>query len=154
MENDDAGTDRSTQTAQTLLHDLAGDRVVLAGRLRSPRWLYPAAGLLMAIFVASPAVSNDGLRGTITFATALGFLALGLAHQRITGVRLGMGGPIAFVVVALTVFTGLFLLSASYGLALVSPWWVIPPAVLAFAAVGFLGRWLERMQVGEVRRGR
>lgn len=118
----------------------------LAGRVRAPGWLYPAAGALMAIFVASPAVPSDGLRSTITFGTALGFLALGVAHQRITGVRLGMGGPIALLVVVLTGITSLLLLSASYGLARLSPRWVIPPAVLAFAAIVVLGRWLERTQ--------
>lgn len=155
MENDRSRTrDTPTQTARTLLQDLAGDRAALAGRLRAPGWLYPALGALAAVYVASPAIPADGPRRTLVLIAAVTTILLSIAYQRISGVKLGRTGVLGVVIVAAGVATVLLFLSVSYGLALLSPWWVIAPAAVAFGVVVALGRWLEKVHQGEVRRDR
>jgi hypothetical protein len=157
MENDfstETPSRPSGAQAQRVLRDLDSDRVALADRITAPRWLYPLFGLVVAIFIATPAIPAVGARNlvdAILFAVAIGLL---FAYQRRSGVRIGRVGPRgAGLLVGMLVLT-LVLLSTSFGLvSLLSAWWVLAPALVGFVAVSFAGRWFDRLYRENLHRG-
>lgn len=149
-----SSTHPSGARAQALLHDLSSDRAALADRLQAPRWLYPLIGLIAAGYVASPAIPLDGsvILGILLAAS----LVLVLSHRRLSGVRpsrAGTRGPGLIVNLVGGVLL-LVLISTSFGLvSLLSPWWVLAPALVGFIAALILGRWFDLRYRENMRRG-
>ena len=153
--NDSAASDGSPRDASALLSDLAADRAALADRLVAPGWLYPALGLMTALYVASPFVEPDVVRRSIAGFAIAGIIALVLGYQRMTGVRVSRaGGPARLTLWILLVAT-LLLLSVSLGLASFGlNWWIALTGAASFGLTVSLGRMFDRQYREHVRRGR
>ena len=141
--------------AQQVLADLDNDRATLAQTLAAPRWLYPLVALIVAGFLATPAIRTVDPRNIVTGILIAAAIALVLTYRRHTGVRVGqIGARGAGLLVGLLVVT-LLLLSTSFGLsASLNPWWVVAPALVGFAVVLAGGRWFDRLYRENLRRGR
>ena len=144
----------SDTQAQHALRDLGSDRAALAERLAAPWWLYPLSALIVAGFVATPAIKSDETRNAVVGLLIAGFIVLLLAYQRLSGVRVGrIGTRGSALVVGLLVAT-LLLLSTSYGLvASFSAWSVLAPAVVCFVMVLIGGRRFDRLYRENLSRG-
>jgi hypothetical protein len=123
---------------RTLLAEMHRDRAALSERAKLPRWFSLAVGLVLAGWVASPAV-NAGRSSMAYVFAVVAVLLLISAARRSTGVRYaGLGRRGWFVGTALLVCAlGLY----SISLALVSlnlSWWVIAPSLVMFSA-GWVG---------------
>lgn len=141
--------------AQQALRDLDSDRAVLAERLAAPWWLYPLSALIVAGYVATPAIRSDNLRNAVVGLLIAGFIVLLLAYQRLSGVRVGRTGARGGALLVGLLVATLLLLSTSYGLvASFSAWWVLAPAVACFAMVLIGGRWFDRLYRENLSRGR
>jgi hypothetical protein len=114
------------------------DRATLRDRAKMPRWFPIAVGMVLAGWVASPAVDPDRHSGAYVFALVAVLLLLDTA-RRSTGVRhaaLGSRGwlvGIALLAIAMALY--------STSLALVSlnlSWGVIAPSLAMFVA-GWVG---------------
>lgn len=141
--------------AHQALHDLELDRATLAERLAAPGWLHPLFALVVAAFVATPAIRVDEARNTIVgLLIAVTFVLLA-TYQRLCGVRVGRTGIRGAALVIGVLAATLLLLSTSYGLvSLLTGWWVLAPAAACFVMVLAAGRWLDRLYREELRRGR
>lgn len=110
--------------------------------------------LLVAGFVATPAIDSDNLRNMVAGALIAASVILFSDYQRLSGVRvrrIGFSG--AALLVGLVVGT-MLLLSASYGLvSLLPPWWVLAPAMLCFVLILAGGRRFDHLYRESLRRG-
>jgi hypothetical protein len=145
----------TSKVAEDVLRDLASDRRPLTARLAAPWWVHPLVALLVAGYVATPAISPGAVHNVVVGILAGAFVMLVAGYRWCTGVRLNRVGVRGGAVLAGLVVTVLLLLSASNGLtASPSAWWVIAPAVLCFVAVLAGSRWFERLSREDLRRGR
>ena|SRR5690554_1376118 len=144
----------SEAEAQQALRDLGTDRAVLAERLAAPWWLYPVSALIVAGYVATPAIQSDTARNIVVGFLIAVFILFLLTYQRLSGVRVGRTGvPGTALLVGMLVAT-LLLLSTSYGLvASFSAWWVIAPAAVCFAIVLIGSRRFDRLYRENLSRG-
>jgi hypothetical protein len=114
------------------------DRATLRDRAKMPRWFSIAVGMVLASWVASPAVDPDRNSGSYAFALVAVLLLLNTA-RRSTGVRHAALRSRGWLVGAALLAIAMALYSTS--LALVSldlSWWVIAPS-LAMLIAGWLG---------------
>ncbi len=140
--------------AQQLLCGLDSDRATLAERLAAPWWLYPLFALIVAGFVATPAIRSDDSRNAIVGLLIAGTIVLLLAYQRLSGVRIGRTGARGGALLVGLLGATLLLLSTSYGLAAsLSAWWVLAPAAVCFVTVLVGGRWFDRLYRENLSRG-
>lgn len=149
MENDSAAGPAvrpSSTQAQQLLRDLDSDRAALAERLAAPGWLYPLFAMIVAGYVATPALRSSEPRNAVVGILIVGTIVVLVTYQRLSGVRVGRIGVWGGVVLAGLLVVTLLLLSTSYGLvASLSPWWVLAPAAVCFVVVLAGGRWFDRL---------
>ncbi len=151
----DATADSSRPgNASGLLDELATDRAVLADRLAAPAWLYPAFGVLTAIYVASPLFGpGPGRRAIAGIAIAATFLLV-WGYRRLSGVRVLRAGAPARLTLVLLFLATLLLLSVSLGLASFGlTWWIVLPALASFGLTVALGRLFDRQYRQKVRSG-
>lgn len=146
MENDRHGErgeppDENRSVASSLLGDLTSDRRSLAARLVAPAWLYPAFGLITALYVAAPLIEPAPTRRAPAGLTLAATLILVWGYQRLTGVRVSRASAPARATLVGLVCATLLLLSASFGLKSFGlDWWIILPAAASFALTVALGR--------------
>lgn len=141
--------------ASGLLNDLAVDRAVLADRLTAPWWLYPAFGVIAAVYVASPLIETDLLRRIITGIAIASTIVLVASFQRITGVKVARAGAPARLTLILLLLAVLLLLSTSFGLASFGLYgWIVIPAAASFGLTVVLGKLFDSQVRDKVRRGR
>ena len=147
---DDTPTD-----ASRLLNDLAGDRASLAERMAAPGWLYPAAGLLAAIYIATPLIEADAVRRIAAGATIGSIAFLVWAFQIATGVKVSRAGAAAQLTLGVLVMAILVLLSTSFALASLGlNWWILLPSAAGFVLTIFLGKRFHSQYRDRVRHGR
>lgn len=140
---------------QNLLRDLDADRASLAGRMAAPWWLYPAFGVIIALYVASPAIESEATRRVVVQLAMASSVVLLFVYHRISGVRVSRVGVRGAVRLGVLVCAILALLSTSFGLASFdAQWWIAIPAAVSFGLVVILGRWFDRLYRDELRRGR
>lgn len=133
-----------SRDAQKLLHDLAADRDALAGRIVAPGWLYPAFGVIAALYVASPAIDPESVRNVVVGLAIAFTVILSFGYQRISGVRMSRVGARGAVILGVLLCATLVLLSVSFGLASFDlQWWIMVPAAASFGLVLILGRWFD-----------
>lgn len=145
----------AAEGSQQLLNDLAADRTQLARHIEAPRWLYPVAGLLAAIFIASASIDGDMTRRVVAGLALASIFLLVWGFQRATGVKLSRAGRPAQLILFTHVLALLLLLSVSFGLASLDlHWWIILPALIGFALTVALGKRFHRQYSDEVRHGR
>jgi hypothetical protein len=145
----------SSIQAQRLLHELESDRAALAERLAAPGWLYPLVALIVAGYVATPAVRSSEPRNAVVGGLIVGTIVVLIAYQRLSGVRVGRIRVRAGAVLTALLVVTLVLLSTSYGLvASLSAWWVLAPASACFVVVLFGGRWFDRLYREDLGHGR
>ena len=140
-------------SSRKILDTLEGDRARLIARVGMPAWLAPTIAGLAAVWVASPALSDQASTSVYPVSLAGVMIAIYLA-ARTAGVRHGrLRGRAAWVVAAASLI-GLMLHSTSLGLVSFDlHWWVVLPA-LATAGVGFAAtRLVERESLARVNRG-
>ncbi|GAA1121676.1 hypothetical protein [Citricoccus alkalitolerans] len=158
MENDfDSGpaVRPSSTQAQQLLRDLESDRAALAERLTAPGWLYPLFALIVAGYVATPALRSSEPRNAVVGILIAGTIVLLLAYHRLSGVRVRRIGVRGGALLAGLLVMTLLLLSTSYGLvASLSAWWVLAPAAVCFVVVLIGGRWFDRLYREDLGHGR
>ncbi|MGO1973820.1 MAG: hypothetical protein ACTH2Q_12775 [Propionibacteriaceae bacterium] len=141
--------------AAQALAGLDADRSAVAARAATPGWLLPLISLVVAGFVAAPALPGGGARGGGFAFAAVALVVLVWLYQRQAGVkssRLGLAGwqlYLAAVVVALLMFS-VSLGLVSFGLNV----WVVLPALVAGAATWLFGRGVEMSVRSEIRDGR
>jgi hypothetical protein len=141
--------------AQELLQDLNADRATLAGRMAAPWWLYPAFGVITAIYVATPAIEPEANRHVVTGIVIASAVALPLVYQHISGVKMSRVGAHGMVILGVMMCATLLLLSTSFGLAAVdAQWWIALPIAFGFGLVVILGRRFDRLYRAELRRER
>ncbi len=157
MENDFAAGPAvrpSSTQAQQLLRDLDSDRAVLAERLTAPGWLYPLFALIVAGYVATPAIRSSEPRNAVVGILIVSTIVVLLAYQRLSGVRAGRIGVRGGALLGGLLVVTLLLLSTSYGLvASLSAWWVLAPAAVCFVVVLVGGRWFDRLYREDLGRG-
>lgn len=150
-DSDENDTRVSSTTASGVLDTLNNDRDVLVSFVTTPPWLYPAVGVVLALFVASPAIGS-GVGPSFAVVAVLALLFASRVTSRVRRVRLGWCGM--FVVAGLVAVV-LVMLSTSLGLlALKLNWWTIAPVAATFAATLAFGRLFDRFQMQDIRRGR
>lgn len=158
MENDSTAGPAvrpSSAQAQQLLRDLDSDRAALAERLAAPGWLYPLFALIVAGYVATPALRSSEPRNAVVGILIVGTLVVLLAYQRLSGVRVGRIGVRGGALLGGLLVVTLLLLSTSYGLvASLSPWWVLAPAAGCFVVVLIGGRCFDRLYREDLGRDR
>lgn len=112
----------------------------------------PAFGALTALYVATPAIAEDGSRGVVVgLAMASGILLLA-GYQHISGVK--VSGADGRGTVTLGLCAVLALLSASFGLAAADlRWWISAPAAVSFRLVLIAGRRFDRRYRERLGRG-
>lgn len=141
------------QVRQTL-QDLHQDRASLAQRLVVPWRLHCVVALLVAGFVATPAIGPDTVRSVVVGALSAPIVLLPYGHRRLRGARLRRTGLPGVVLLLALLLGTLLLLSVSFGLvSLLSSWWVLAPATAGFVLVLIGGRSLDRTQLDRVRHG-
>jgi hypothetical protein len=140
--------------AQQALRDLGSDRAALAERLAASWWLYPLSALIVAGFVATPAIQSDEPRNAVVGLLIAGCIVLLFAYQRLSGVRVGRIGARGGALLVGLLVTTLLLLSTSYGLvASVTPWSALAPAVVCFVMVLIGGQRFDRLYRENLSRG-
>lgn len=145
----------SSMQAQQILQDLESDRATLAERLAAPGWLYPLVAMIVAGYVATPAVRSSEPRNAVVGGLIVGTIVVLIAYQRLSGVRVGRIRVRAGAVLTALLVVTLVLLSTSYGLvASLSAWWVLAPAAACFVVVLFGGRWFDRLYREDLGHGR
>jgi hypothetical protein len=145
----------SNTQAQQLLRELDSDRVALAERLAAPGWLYPLFALIVAGYVATPALRSSEPRNAVVGGLIVGTIVVLLAYQKLSGVRVGRIGLRGGVLLGGLLAVTLLSLSTSYGLvASLNPWWVLAPAAVCFVVVLIGGRWFDRLYREDLGRGR
>jgi len=145
----------SSAQAQQLLSELESDRAALAERLTAPGWLYPLFALIIAGYVATPALRSSESRNAVVGVLIVGTIVLLFASQRLSGVRIGRIGLRGGALLAGLLAVTLLLLSTSYGLvASLSAWWVLAPAAVCFAVVLIGGRCFDRLYREDLGHGR
>ncbi|GAA4283730.1 hypothetical protein GCM10022261_12610 [Brevibacterium daeguense] len=145
----------SNTQAQQLLRELEFDRAALAGRLAAPGWLYPLFALIVAGYVATPALRSSEPRNAVVGILIVGTIVLLFAYQRLSGVRIGRIGVRGGALLGGLLVVTLVLLSTSYGLvASLSAWWVLAPAAVCFVVVLIGGRRFDRLYREDLGRGR
>lgn len=159
MENDASshGAYPSGTDAQQVLSALDSDRAALADRLQAPWWLHAVVALIVAGYVALPALWPDGVRWVAYGLVVCGGFAAQIAYRRIAGVRVSKRKVWQVELAAGAALAALLLLliSTSFGLvASLSPWWVLAPTTAAFAIALVLSRWFERIYREALRRDR
>lgn len=158
MENDSAAgpvVRPSSTQAQQLLRDLDSDRAALAARLAAPGWLYPLFALIIAGYVATPALRSSEPRNAVVGILIVGTIVLLLAYHRLSGVRVGRIGLRGGALLGGLLVVTLLLLSTSYGLvASLSLWWVLAPAAVCFVVVLIGGRRFDRVYREDLGHGR
>lgn len=125
---------RPPEHPRTLLAEMHRDRAALSERAKMPRWFALGVGVVLASWVASPAVNPDRDSAYYVFVVVAVLLLLDTA-RRSTGVRHAALGRRGW-------FVGIALLASAMGLystslALVSlnlSWWVIAPSLAMFSA--------------------
>lgn len=138
-----------------LLHDLDADRAALAGRVAAPRWLYPAFGVIAALYVASPAIEPDTTRSVVLWLAIAFSLVFSFGYQRISGVRMSRVGIRGGMILGVLGGATFALLSISFGLASFDlQWWITVPTAAELGLMVILGRWFDRVQREELRHGR
>jgi hypothetical protein len=80
----------SPDDVQDALRTVGEARLGLAGRLRSPSWYHPAAGVVLAVLVAALGLPDE-LHLPLMLAGVAAVTVLTAAHRRATGVFLGAG---------------------------------------------------------------
>lgn len=145
----------SSNDVQNLLRDFDADRVALARRMAAPWWLYPAFGVITALYVASPAIESDANRRVVVQLAMVSTIFLLFGYQRLSGVRVSRVGLRGAVILGVLVCATLALLSISFGLASFDmQWWIAIPAAVSFGLVVILGRRFDFLYRDELRRGR
>jgi hypothetical protein len=145
----------SSTQAQQLLRELDSDRAALAEQLAAPGWLYPLFALIVAGYVATPALRSSEPRNAVVGVLIVGTIVVLLAYQKLSGVRVGRIGLRGSVLLGGLLAVTLLSLSASYGLvASLTPWWVLAPAAVCFVVVLIGGRWFDRLYREDLGRGR
>ncbi|TWP32947.1 hypothetical protein [Leekyejoonella antrihumi] len=140
--------------AQQVLRELDSDRACLASRLAAPWWLYPVCALLVAGFIATPAIRADEPRNALVGVLIASTLVLLLGYQRLSGVRVGRAGLRGGLLIAGLLVATLVLLSVSFGLAAsMSAWWVLAPAAASFLMVQVGGRRFDCLYRENLSRG-
>jgi hypothetical protein len=142
-----SGQDSSVATPphSALLAELDADRAQLGERIRAPRWLAPAFGGIAALQVASAAIADTTLTSVFGGALTAAGIVFALLYFRSTGVRVSAMAPQGwiFLVAALGITLTLFSVALgleSFGLL----WWIVVPALAAFAVVTWLVRLIVR----------
>lgn len=137
------------------MHDLDADRATLAGRMAAARWLYPAFGVITALYVAAPAIEPEANRHVVAGIAIASAVLLPSAYQRISGVKVSRVGVRGTVILGVLMCATLVLLSTSFGLvAADAQWWIVIPVAVGFGLVVILGRRFDRLYRAELRRGR
>jgi hypothetical protein len=103
----------TSKVAEDVLRDLASDRGPLTARLAAPWWVHPLVALLVAGYVATPAISPGAVHNVVVGILAGAFVMLVAGYRWCTGVRLNRVGVRGGAVLAGLVVTVLLLLSAS-----------------------------------------
>lgn len=122
--------------------DSRDDGSRLAARVVTPWWYHPALGVIVAAFAASPAF--PGASGI--WAVAIGIVLLPiltLTYNRRYGVSTTQpAGPRSkrLLLAMLAILILAMASTLSIKLLALSAWWVVAPAVVAFAATVVLGR--------------
>ncbi len=159
MENNiqanNAGSGGDPVDATRMLDDLAADRAKLVERMKAPGWLYPAAGLLAAIYIASPAIEADVVRRVVAGVALGGIAFLVWGFQRATGVKVSRAGLPAQWTLVLHVLAVLLLLVVSFVLeSLDLTWWIVLASAAGFLLTVVLGKRFHSQYRNNVRRGR
>lgn len=156
MENNlDASPHGETPSRASLLASLDADRAQLSKRMKSPRWLAPAFGLLAGLEVASAAFPDtvlDAILGPLLVVAGVMFVVL---YSRSIGVRISAWTPAAWFLLAAALVVTLTFYSVARGLeSFTLVWWIALPAVAAFLVVTGLVTVMLRSLVDRVLRVR
>ena len=131
----------TNHSARETLAQLSHDRSVLAGRVAAPTWHWPLLGLIVALFIASPAIGNDAIGDTIFIGCVVAAIIVSGRYAKEVGAKGLRSGIHGVVLGAIFLAGALILYSVSLGLvASDHPLWVVLPALGSFMLVIWLGR--------------
>lgn len=132
---------RQADAAATLAQ-LERDRDRLVSTTRTPWWVPTAIGLIVGLWVGSPALAS----ARVSYGTAVVAVVLVLAFaRRQTGVQASARGPRVWALGALWLLVTLLAYSVSLGLAAADmPVWIAVPAAIAGAVTYLHVRLIDR----------
>lgn len=161
MESKQDGSDRGRDAegrakADEALSVLASDRASLADRVKTPRWYNPLLAAAIALFIATPAVSDSSYQSMVIVFGVLLLVTATMGYQKTTGVTISRpSGPRSLGLVVILGIIVLLLLGASGVLAANGrPEWIGATAAAGFCVM-WIGSWqYDRVYDRELRHGR
>jgi hypothetical protein len=135
------------EAARAALEALAVDRGGLAERVWTPWWYHPSLGLIVAVFVGSPAVRDPAAHSMLVAAGCVGLVFLMLGYKRVTGLSVSSAaGPRSRArIVVVMVAVGVLFVASMVLAATGNEPWVLATTVTVFLVCLIAGRGYDRI---------